>query len=149
MTWSRGARTALLLFGIGAGVVAGHLFYGERLAPGGAFLLMAGVSFWAATRARDDEDEPRERASIVDDAALVEMALFISEVAVSGLRGVGRTMPPSTKEIDQLEGRMDVLLDKIGAPSSRRAQLREELDRLRGRARRNEGGLALARSARL
>ncbi len=139
----------LFLAGMLAGAGAGHLFYMDRYVPGGAFLALTAVFLGFATRARPAREEPEERPGVVDDAALVEMALFLAEVAINGLKGVGRTVPPTIKEIDQLEGRLNVMLDRMGAPSHRRKELKDEVERLKGRVRRNEGGLALARSVRL
>ena len=148
MTWEKMTRRILFLAGMLTGGGAAYLFYNGYIAPGGAYLVMTALFLWFATRTRPAEKEAPSRG-IVDDAALVDMALFLGDVAVAGLRSVGRTIPPSTKEIDQLEGRLSDLLDQIGAPSSRRAELREEFEKLKGRMRRNEGGIALVRSARL
>lgn len=140
---------ALFLAGMLSGAVAGHLFYMDRLVPGGAFLALTAVFLWFGTRGRPAREEPQECQGVVDDVALVELALFVAELAVTGLKGVGRTVFPSIKEIEQLEDKLNVMLDHMGAPSGRRKELKDEFERLRGRARRNEGGLALARSARL
>lgn len=41
------------------------------------------------------------------------------------------------------------MLDHMGVPSSRRDEMKEEFERLKGRVRRNEGGMAIIRSKRL
>ena len=148
MTWEKMTRRVLFLAGMLTGGGAAYLFYNGHVTPGAAYLVMTAMFLWFATRTRPEAREP-QRYGIVDDAALVEMALFLGDVAVSGLKGVGRTVPPSTKEIGQVEERLNGLLDRVGASSSERAELREEFERLRGRVRRNEGGMALIRSARL
>ena len=150
MTWEKITRRVLFIAGIATGGGAAYLFYNGLMYPGWAYLAITAVFLMFALKTRkaavEDDDESR---SIVDDAALVDMALFLGDVAVAGLKGVGRTILPSTREIEQLESRLTDLLDKIGAPSGRRAELREEFDKLKGRVRRNEGGMALVRSARL
>jgi hypothetical protein len=150
MTWEKMTRRVLFFAGIVTGGGAAYLFYNGLMYPGWAYLALAAVFLWFAmkTRRADNEDisEPR---GIVDDAALVDMALLLGDVAVAGLKSVGRTIPPSTREIEQLNTQLTELLDKIGAPSARRAELREEFEKLKGRVRRNEGGMALVRSARL
>lgn len=130
-----------------AGVAAGHLFYMERFPGGAALLVMTALFLWFASRP-SPEEEPEE-VSFVDDEALEEMALLVADLALGQLKGIGRTVPPSTKEITQLEERLEAMLDHMGVRSSRRAALDEEFEKLRGRTRRSEGGMALARSARL
>ncbi|MCR4817520.1 MAG: hypothetical protein K5841_01020 [Fretibacterium sp.] len=153
MTWRKAARFVLFLAGILTALGAAHLFYHNYIAPGAAYLVMTALFLWIATRrlSKSDkpEDEPEPRPGIIDDAALNDMALLVADLAVASLRGVGRTVPPSTKEIEQLEVRTNAMLDHMGVPSSRRDELKEEFDRLKGRVRRNEGGMALIRSTRL
>lgn len=131
-----------------AGAAAGHLFYMERFTAGGAFLVMTALLLWFASRPAPVEEELEEHG-LVDDAALEEMALLVADLALGQLKGIGRTVPPSTKEINQLEERLDALLNHMGVRAGRRAALDDEFERLRGRTRLSEGGMALARSARL
>lgn len=153
MTWQKAARFVLFLAGMLTALGAAQLFYHGFIAPGAAYLAMTAMFLWFATRRRakaeKTAEEPERRPGIIDDAALNEMALLVADLAVASLRGVGRTVPPSTKEIEQLEGRTGAMLDHMGVPSSRRDELKEEFERLKGRVRRNEGGMALIRSTRL
>lgn len=139
-------RWGLFLAGLFAGATGG-LFYLDHVVAGALCLAAASGALWFALRRREVE-EPQERG-VVSDADLSELALFVAELAVSGLKGVGRTIPPSTKEIEQLEGRLNVLLDHMGVSDASRADLRSEFERIKGRTRRNEGGIALIRSRRL
>lgn len=140
------ARWGLFLAGLFAGAT-GALFYLDHVEVGVLCLAAASGTFWFALGRREVE-KPQERG-VVSDADLSELALFVAELAVSGLKGVGRTIPPSTKEIEQLEGRLNVLLDHMGVSDASRADLRSEFERIKGRTRRNEGGIALIRSRRL
>lgn len=140
------ARWGLFLAGMFAGAT-GALVCLDHLGVGVLCLAAASVALWFAFR-RQEAEEPQERG-VVSDADLSELALFVAELAVSGLKGVGRTIPPSTKEIEQLEGRLNVLLDHMGVSDASRADLRSEFERIKGRTRRNEGGIALIRSRRL
>ena len=139
-------RWGLFLAGLFAGATGG-LFYLDHVVAGALCLAAASGALWFALRRREAE-EPQERG-VVGDGDLSELALFVAELAVSGLKGVGRTIPPSTKEIEQLEGRLNVLLDHMGVSDASRADLRSEFERIKGRTRRNEGGIALIRSRRL
>ncbi len=153
MNWRKAARFVLFLAGMLTSVGAAQLFYHGFIAPGAAYLTMTALFLWVATRwlpkSDPTEEEPEPRCGIIDDAALNEMALLVADLAVASLRGVGRTVPPSTKEIEQLEGRTSAMLDHMGVPSSRRDEMKEEFERLKGRVRRNEGGMAIIRSKRL
>ena len=68
---------------------------------------------------------------------------------MNGLKRIGRTMPPSSMEVTQLEDRLGAFLDSLDVPVAERRQLNEEFEKLKGRARRNEGRRALSQSARL
>lgn len=135
----------------GAGMLAGAtgaLFYLGYVEVGVVCLVLTGSALWGALRMRPEYDEPEERG-IVGDADLTELALFVAELALGGMRSIGRTIPPSVKEIEQLEGRLNALLDHMGAPAANREELKEGFEKLKGRTRRNEGGIALIRSKRL
>ena len=48
-----------------------------------------------------------------------------------------------------MEDRLNEMLDRLDVPLGRRAGLKEEFDKIKGKVRRNEGGIALIRSSRL
>ncbi|MBR1672626.1 MAG: hypothetical protein IJ702_06840 [Fretibacterium sp.] len=149
MTWRKTTRFILFLAGMLTGGGAAYLFYHSYITPGAAYLAMTALFLWFATRHRPERESPERKPVIAGDAALNEMALLVADLAVASLKGVGRTVPPSTKEIEQIEGRTNAMLDHMGVPSTSRLELKEEFDRLKGRVRRNEGGMALIRSVRL
>ena len=96
---------------------------------------------------REEGPVEEERVEPRDSAAA--LALFVAEEAVNGLKRIGRTMPPSPMEIAQLEERLDDLLIDMKVPAEERSQLAEEFEKLRGRARLEEGRRSLIQSSRL
>ncbi|MBQ8691751.1 MAG: hypothetical protein IJ520_01240, partial [Synergistaceae bacterium] len=87
---------------------------------------------------------------IIDtDKVLGDMALLIADISISNLKIIGRTIPALTKEITELEDKLNSLLNQSGVAAARRNALQEELDKLKGRTRLNEGGTVLMRSSRL
>ena len=151
--------TAILAMGaMACGITAGHLFYLERFASGIAMLIMTVIFLsYAMNRnvisydynySESDGGEPED--IIIDtDKVLGDMALLIADISISNLKNIGRTIPASTKEITELEDKLNSLLNQSGVAAARRNALQEELDKLKGRTRLNEGGTVLMRSARL
>ena len=151
--------TAILAMGaMACGITAGHLFYLERFASGIAMLVMTLIFLsYAMNRSvisydynynENDGGEPED--IIIDtDKVLGDMALLIADISISNLKNIGRTIPASTKEITELEDKLNSLLNQSGVAAARRNALQEELDKLKGRTRLNEGGTVLMRSARL
>lgn len=150
MIWERATRGILFGAGMLCGIGAGHLFYLDRPSSGGAFLALTGMFLFFAQRGgirREEEGTKGERSETAPAAA--ELALFIAEEAVNGLKRIGRSMPPTSMEVAQLEERMDELLDRLNVPATERSRLVEELEKLKGRARLDEGRRALSQSSRL
>ncbi|MBR1418989.1 MAG: hypothetical protein IJ576_08500 [Synergistaceae bacterium] len=149
--------TAILAMGaMACAAAAGHLFYLERFASGIAMLIMTLIFLsYAMNRSvisydydYNESGEPED--IIIDtDKVLGDMALLIADISISNLKNIGRTIPASTKEITELEDKLNSLLNQIGVAAARRNALQEELDKLKGRTRLNEGGTVLMRSARL
>jgi len=151
MAWEGTKRWILFVAGMLCSIEAGHLFYLDRLSAGGAFLLLAGtfLFFSQRERARREEEPPEEAQVESGGGPAAGLALFVAEEALNGLKRIGRTMPPSSMEVTQLEDRLSALLGSMGVPAEERRQLNEELEKLKGRARRNEGRRALSQSTRL
>ena len=151
--------TAILAMGaMACGITAGHLFYLERFASGIAMLIMTLIFLSYAMNksvinydynySESDGGEPED--IIIDtDKVLGDMALLIADISISNLKNIGRTIPASTKEITELEDKLNSLLNQSGVAAAKRNALQEELDKLKGRTRLNEGGTVLMRSARL
>jgi hypothetical protein len=77
------------------------------------------------------------------------MAALIADIAVSSLQNIGRTVPPTTKEINELEEKLNLFLDSMPLNSEEREEIAERIDSVKNRTRRNEGGRAILRNARL
>lgn len=150
MTWDGATRRILFVVGMFCGVEAGRLFYLDRPSAGGAFLLLTGMFlFFSQRERREPQEEPYEEERRESASAALDLAFFAAEEALNGLKRIGRTMPPSPMEIAQLEDRLELLLGRLGASAEERARLAEEFEKLRGRARLDEGRRALSQSSRL
>lgn len=151
MTWKGTKRWILFAAGMLCGIEAGHLFYLDRPSAGGAFLLLAGMFllFSQRERGRREEEPPEEMPAEPEGGIETRLALFVAEEALNGLKRIGRTMPPSSMEVAQLEDRLNALLGGMGVSAEERRQLAEEFEKLKGRVRRNEGRRALSQSTRL
>lgn len=158
--------TVILALGaMAAGIMAGHLFYLEKFMAGIAMLIMTLIflSYSMSSTGRvkysenyddDDEDLDEEDDDGVNDfidteKVVGDMALLISEMAVNNFKNIGRTIPPSIKEITELEEKLNALLNKSGVPFGKREVLNEEFNKLKGRTRLNDGGAAIMRNSRL
>lgn len=149
MTADRILRWVLFCAGIITAIFAGYMFSEGRIDWGAAWLSVTVGFLCFATRVRNDSYTDKARASDDDNKDLHDMAILIADTAVSTLKNIGRTIPPGTKEIDDLEEKVNSFLDVMPVSESEREDIAEEFDRLRDRTRRNEGGRALLRSARL
>ena len=148
MTIDRLIRWALFTAGIITSIFAGYMFYIDNIAAGAAWLAMTVgfLCFATRIRANDDSDESK---SDQDNKDLHDMAVLIADIAVMSLKNIGRTIPPSTKEIQDMETKLNNFLDVMPVEKSERLEIDEEFDRLKNRTKRNEGGRAILRSARL
>ena len=148
MTIDRLVRWALFCAGIITSIFAGYMFYIDKIAAGAAWLAMAVGFLCFATRIRAD-NRNYDADSEQDNKDLHDMAMLISDIAVMSLKNIGRTIPPSTKEIQDMETKLNSFLDVMPVDKSERLEINEEFDRLKNRTRRNESGRAILRSSRL
>ena len=147
MTLDRILRWVLFCAGIITAIFAGYMFSEGKIDWGAAWLSVSVGFLCFATRVKADKTPAS--SSDDDSKELHDMAVLIADTAISSLKNIGRTIPPSTKEIDDLEEKVNNFLDVMPLSQSERENIAEEFDRLRNRTRRNEGGRALMRSARL
>ena len=100
---------------------------------------------------RNENQAGKSHSSSSDDDSkdLHDLAMLIADLSVMSLKNIGRTIPPGTKEINDMEEKLSSFLDVMPLSSDERDEISEEFDRLRDRTKRNESGRAIMRSARL
>ncbi|MBR0257790.1 MAG: hypothetical protein IJQ58_08650 [Synergistaceae bacterium] len=146
MTPDRFLRWILFCAGIITAIFAGYMFTEGKNDLGAAWLAATVGFLCFATRIptskQNDSDDD-------DSKDLHDMAILIAEIAVMSLKNIGRTIPPGTKEVNDLEEKVNSFLDVMPVSESEREEIADEFERLRNRTRRNEGGRAILRSSRL
>ena len=147
MTIEKLLRWGLFCAGIITSIFAGYMFYIDNIAAGAAWLAMAVGFLCFATQIGNSKND--DEASEQDNKDLHDMAILISDIAIMSLKNIGRTVPPNAKEIENMETKLNNFLDVMPIEQSERVEINEEFDRLKNRSKRNEGGRAILRSARL
>ena len=144
-------RWALFCAGIITAIFAGYMFYIDNIAAGAAWLAMAVGFLCFATRIRTEtvEEVIYDPDSEENNKDLHDMAVLISDIALMSMKNIGRTIPPNTKELEELETKLNNFLDLMPVDKSERKEISEEFERLKDRSRRNASGRAILRSARL
>ena len=138
-------RWALFCAGIITSIFAGYMFYIDNIAAGAAWLAAAVGFLCFSTKINNSDDDNIENEKDTDsDKDLHELAVLIAEIAVMSMKNIGRTVPPGTKEIEQLENKLNNFLDLMPLDKTEREEINEEFDRLKNRT-----GRAIFRSARL
>ena len=146
MTLDKLLRWFLFCAGIITAIFAGYMFNTGKNDLGAAWLAVTVGFLCFATRIKIDK--PAD-TSEQDNKDLHDMAVLIAETAIMSLKNIGRTIPAGTKEVDDLQDKVNNFLDAMPVSQSEREEINEEFERLRNRTRRNEGGRAILRSARL
>lgn len=146
MTMDKFLRWTLFCAGIITAIFAGYMFSDSKIDWGAAWLAVTVGFLCFATRIKPE----KTRTSSDDDSKdLHDLAILIADIAVMSLKNIGRTIPPGTKEINDMEEKLSGFLDVMPLSSDERDEISEEFDRLRDRTKRNESGRAIMRSARL
>lgn len=145
MTLDKILRWILFCAGIITAIFAGYMFKENKIDWGAAWLAVAVGFLCFATRIKIDKPSSNDD----DNKELHDMAVLIAEVAVMSLKNIGRTVPPGTKEVDEMEEKVNNFLATMPLTQSEREDIADDFDRLRNRTRRNEGGRAIMKSARL
>ena len=146
MTLDKILRWVLFCAGIITAIFAGYMFSDSKIDWGAAWLAVTVGFLCFATRIKTEKPDSSDDD---DSKDLHDMAVLIAELAVSSLKNIGRTIPPGTKEVDEMEEKVNNFLDVMPLSRDERDEISEEFDRLRNRTRRNESGRAIMRSARL
>ena len=146
MTMDKFLRWTLFCAGIITAIFAGYMFSDSKIDWGAAWLSVTVGFLCFATRIKPE----KTRTSSDDDSKdLHDLAMLIADLSVMSLKNIGRTIPPGTKEINDMEEKLSGFLDVMPLSSDERDEISEEFDRLRDRTKRNESGRAIMRSARL
>ena len=148
MNMDRLLRWAFFCAGIITAIFAGYMFYVNDTAKGAACLAVCVGFLTFATRARSERPVSSSSGSD-DDADLHAMGVLIAELATMSLQNIGRTVPPSTREIADVEEKLNAFLDAMPVSTEEREEIAEKFEALRDRTRRNQGGRAIMRSSRL
>ncbi|MBQ3585340.1 MAG: hypothetical protein II964_01370 [Synergistaceae bacterium] len=146
MTLDKILRWVLFCAGIITAIFAGYMFSDSKIDWGAAWLAVTVGFLCFATRIKTEKPDSSDDD---DSKDLHDMAVLIAELAVSSLKNIGRTIPPGTKEVDEMEEKVNNFLDVMPLSRDERDEISEEFERLRNRTRRNESGRAIMRSARL
>lgn len=147
MTLDKFLRWAMFCAGFITAIFAGYMFYVDNVAGGAAWLAVAVGFLSFATRYQKEDSEPE--SSSQDDTELHDMAVLIAELVTMSLQNIGRTVPPNTKEIADMEDKLNKFLDAMPVNSEERAEIAERFEAIREKGRRNTAGRAILRSARL
>lgn len=149
MTLDKLLRWAFFCAGMITAIFAGYMFYTDNIAGGAAWLAVAVGFLSFATRLVPEKHSEQSQNPPDDDSDLHDLAALIAEVATMSLQNIGRTAPPTSKEIDDMEYKLTKFLDTMPLDSDERAEIADKFEALRNRSRRAQGGRALLRSARL
>lgn len=147
MTMDKFLRWTLFCAGIITAIFAGYMFSESRIDWGAAWLAVTVGFLCFATRIKPEKSS--HSSSDDDSKDLHDLAMLIADLSVMSLKNIGRTIPPGTKEINDMEEKLSSFLDVMPLSSDERDEISEEFDRLRDRTKRNESGRAIMRSARL
>ncbi|MBQ7155650.1 MAG: hypothetical protein IJR85_08880 [Synergistaceae bacterium] len=147
MTLDRLLRWVFFCGGIITAIFAGYMFYIDNIAGGAAWLAVAVGFLSFSTRIK--QEAPEQESTSQDDSDLHDMAVLIADIAVMSLQNIGRTVPPNTREIEDMEEKLKKFLDVMPVSESERADIAEKFEAVREKARRNATGRAILRSSRL
>ena len=140
-------RWVFFCAGIITAIFAGYMFYVNDTAHGAACLAVCVGFLSFATRNRTEK--PESKSDNDSDSDLHDLAVLVADIAVMSLQNIGRTVPPGTKEISDIEEKLNKFLDAMPVEQSEREEIAEKFEAVRNRNRRNEGGRAILRSSRL
>ena len=135
-------RWALFCAGLITSIFAGYMFYIDNIAAGAAWLAMAVGFLCFATRVKNNSYDDDEENNPQPDKELHDIAVLIADLAVMNLKNIGRTVPPSKKEIEDLENKLDNFLNLMPVAQSEREKINEEFTKLKERTRPAQAGRA-------
>ena len=140
-------RWAFFCAGIITAIFAGYMFYLNDTSHGAACLAVCVGFLTFATRSSSEKNASKNDND--SDSELHDLAVLVADIAAMSLQNIGRTVPPSTKEISDIEEKLNKFLDAMPVDASEREEIAEKFEAVRNRNRRNQGGIAIMRSSRL
>ena len=149
MTLDRFLRWMFFCVGIITAIFAGYMFYVDDVSKGAACLAVCVGCLTFATRYSPEKQTASSSNDFQDDSDLHNLAVLIAEIAAMSLQNIGRTIPPSTKEISDIEEKLNSFLDVMPVSEDEREEIAEKFENIKDRTRRNQGGRAIMRSSRL
>ena len=147
MSIDRLFRWASFCAGIITAIFSGYMFYINDKVDG-AICLAVCVGFLSFSTRFQAVKSPSQTNSS-DDSDLHALAVLVSDLAVMSLQNIGRTVPPGSKEIADIEEKLNTFLDAMPMTPDERDEIAGKFESLRDRTRRNQGGRAIMRSSRL
>ena len=148
MSIDRLFRWASFCAGIITAIFAGYVFYINDKVDGAICLALC-VGFLSFATRFQAVKTPSQSSSTNDDSDLHALAVLVSDLAVMSLQNIGRTVPPGSKEIADIEEKLNTFLDAMPMTPDERDEIAGKFEALRDRTRRNQGGRAIMRSSRL
>lgn len=145
MNWKKSSKILLFISGMTASLAAGHLFYLERFVAGVCFFALTALFLFYAVAEIHLTPSQQQGDNLDADTrkALADLSLLVAENALNAPKWIGRTMPCSSKEINDLEESLTPLLSSFGVDREERERIAQEFDKLRIRSRQDEGRRAL------
>ena len=147
MTLDKFFRWAFFCAGIITAIFAGYMFYVNDTAKGAA-VLAACVGFLSFAT-RFSAEKPAAVSDSESDSDLHDLAVLVAEIAAMSIQNIGRTVPPGTKEISDLEEKLNRFLDSMPVSESEREDIAAKFEAVRNRSKRNQAGMTIMRSSRL
>ena len=147
MSLDKFLRWASFCAGIITAIFAGYMFYVNEVSKGAACLAVCVGFLGFATRYSPDRAD--SSGNDQNDSDLHDLAVLVADLAAMSLQNIGRTIPPSSKEISDIEDKLNSFLDAMPVSESEREEIAGKFEAVRDRIRRNQGGRALIRSSRL
>ncbi len=148
--WDKITRWILFAAGLISGAMAGYLFYIGKNSTGAAYMAMTVGFLCFATRTGIFRADKHKNNNINDEnKKFREIALMIAEIYILSLKNIGRTIPPSSKELQEIEEDLKNFMQNMNINNDETEIILNEFDKLKNRSRLSDGGRAFLKNARL
>ena len=152
MSFDKFTRWAFFCAGIITAIFAGYMFYVDEIAKGAACLAVCVGFLSFATRFTNDksENENSSQNQNDEDTELHDLAVLVAELATMSLQNIGRTVPATSKEISDMEEKLNKFLASMPLNESELDEINEKFEAVKNKNKRGQSGRAmLLRSSRL